>query len=319
MSQGSIGAARPPQAFRHEAVFYAGPGGFVDRTAPFILEAVAEHEPILVVADAKKIDMLRSHLGRAAEEVEFADMAQVGRNPARIIPAWHEFVDRWGDPHRRCRGIGEPIWAGRAPEELVECERHEALLNLAFDQGPPLWIACPYDTLALDPAVVEEAQRTHPLVWDEDAHDVSDMFPGLAAVAAPFDRPLAEPDGPTREISFGLSDLSAVSRAVERAAVDGDLDLTRTEDLVLSVSEIVTNSIRHGGGRGLLRIWRQGDVVVCEIRDGGRFDQPLAGRRGPIEGQTSGFGLWLANQVCDLVQIRSFEDGTVVRLLMSRR
>lgn len=319
MGESSIGAARRPQTFRHEAVFYAGPRGFVDRTAPFILEAVAEHEPILVVVDVKKIDMLRSQLGRAAEDVEFADMGAVGHNPARIIPAWHDFVDRWGDPHRRCRGIGEPIWAGRTPEELVECERHEALLNLAFDQGPPLWIACPYDILALDPAVVEEAHRTHPLVWDEDDHDVSDVFPGLAAVAGPFDRPLAEPDGPTREIPFGLSDLSTVARAVERVALEADLNLTRTEDLVLSVSEIVTNSIRHGGARGLLRIWRQGDVVVCEIRDGGRFDQPLAGRRSPVEGQTSGFGLWLANQVCDLVQIRSFEEGTVVRLLMARR
>jgi anti-sigma regulatory factor (Ser/Thr protein kinase) len=28
-----------------------------------------------------------------------------------------------------------------------------------------------------------------------------------------------------------------------------------------------------------------------------------------------GRGLWLANQLCDLVQIRSGENGTVVRLL----
>ena len=65
------------------------------------------------------------------------------------------------------------------------------------------------------------------------------------------------------------------------------------------------------------RVWRHGEVVVCEVHDAGRFDQPLAGRVRPTPDQTSGFGLWLANQVCDLVQIRSFEDGSVVRLHIS--
>lgn len=321
MNKGSTGGApQPTQTFRHEALLYAGDRGFIDRTAPFIRDAVAADEPILVVVSARKIEMLRSELGRAAAEVVFADMAEVGRNPARIIPAWCEFLVENGDPERRCRGIGEPIWAGRTPEELVECERHEALLNLAFDDGPPLWLACPYDTLALRPAVIEEAHRTHPLVWDGgDGHGVSDRFPGSAAVAAPFDRPLSEPDGPTSEIAFDTGGLRMVRAAVERAAIDGELDLTRQENLVLAVHEIATNSVRHGGGRGLLRIWQKGDALVCEIRDGGRLDQPLAGRYAPVDGQASGFGLWLANQVCDLVQIRSFEDGTVVRLLMSRR
>jgi anti-sigma regulatory factor (Ser/Thr protein kinase) len=320
MSQGSIGGTpQPAQTLRHEALLYAGGRDFVDRTAPFILGAVAKEEPILVVVSTAKIDMLRAELGRATDRVAFADMEMVGRNPARIIPAWREFLVQNGDAGRSCRGIGEPIWAGRTPEELVECERHEALLNLAFDEGPPLWLACPYDTLALDPIVIEAAHRTHPLVWDGgDAHDVSDVFPGLAAVAGPFDRPLPEPEEPTGEIPFGLADLPMVRASVERAAFDGGLSASRTEDLILAASEVATNSIRHGGGGGRLRIWRSGDSLVCEVRDGGRLDQPLVGRQKPADEQGSGFGLWLANQVCDLVQIRSFEAGTVVRLLMAR-
>jgi hypothetical protein len=37
--------------------------------------------------------------------------------------------------------------------------------------------------------------------------------------------------------------------------------------LVLAVDEVATNSLRHGGGRGTLRIWRDADAVVCEVRD----------------------------------------------------
>ena len=56
-----------------------------------------------------------SALGDAARGVQFADMHQIGRNPARNIPAWRDFVDRNVAAGRGVRGIGEPIWAGRSP------------------------------------------------------------------------------------------------------------------------------------------------------------------------------------------------------------
>jgi len=37
----------------------------------------------------------------------------------------------------------------------------------------------------------------------------------------------------------------------------------------------------------------------------------------PTPTQTGGRGLWMANQVCDLVRIRSGDTGTAVRLHMS--
>jgi anti-sigma regulatory factor (Ser/Thr protein kinase) len=83
------------------------------------------------------------------------------------------------------------------------------------------------------------------------------------------------------------------------------------------VNEIASNSLLHGGGRGVLRVWRQGRRVVCEIRDRGRLDDPLADRDLPSPESTVGRGLWIANQLCDLVQIRSFPTGTVVRLHMA--
>ena len=59
-------------------------------------------------------------------------------------------------------------------------------------------------------------------------------------------------------------------------------------------------------------------MLICEVRDGGRIDDPLAGRRRPSAAQVGGYGLWLANQVCDLVQLRSVPQGMVVRVHMRR-
>jgi hypothetical protein len=41
--------------------------------------------------------------------VKFVDMAKLGRNPARIIPAWQKFVDQHSGYGRPVRGIGEPF------------------------------------------------------------------------------------------------------------------------------------------------------------------------------------------------------------------
>ena len=51
---------------------------------------------------------------------------------------------------RLARGIGEPIWKGRSADELVECGRDEALINLAFAEGRGFTLMCPYDIGSLD-------------------------------------------------------------------------------------------------------------------------------------------------------------------------
>jgi anti-sigma regulatory factor (Ser/Thr protein kinase) len=92
----------------------------------------------------------------------------------------------------------------------------------------------------------------------------------------------------------------------------------RTADLVLAVSEVAANSVLHGGGVGVARVWHDPAGIVCEVSDIGCIDEPLAGRRRPTPVQADGRGLWIVNQVCDLVQVRAFPGGSTVRLHMSR-
>jgi hypothetical protein len=153
--------SRPADAFSHEAFFYDGRAEFVRGTSQFIREGLERDESVLVAVAADKIADLRSELGRPAA-LRFVDMAQLGRNPARIIPAWRTFLDANLAAGRRVRGIGEPIWPDREPAELVESQHHEALLNLAFGGSPHWRLLCPYDVGALRADVIEEAYRSHP-------------------------------------------------------------------------------------------------------------------------------------------------------------
>jgi anti-sigma regulatory factor (Ser/Thr protein kinase) len=300
-------------------MLYAGTDGFLEGTVPFLRDAAEAGEPTLVVVSAAKIARLRDELGAAAEEIIFADMSEVGTNPARIIPAWQAFVDRFADARRPVRGIGEPIWAERSVHELVECQRHEALLNLAFADVSDFWLLCPYDTDALGNAVIEAAHHSHPAVVDDGSWRESSSYVDLEAVAAPFADPLPPAPRDAHELPFTDATLAAVRAFAAFHAAGAALDELRAGDLVLAVNEVATNSVRHGGGYGVVRLWTDGDAVICEVVDGGGIAAPLAGRERPGEGQMGGHGLWLVNQVCDLVQVRAFATGGVVRMHMHMR
>ncbi|HEX7300212.1 MAG TPA: sensor histidine kinase [Solirubrobacteraceae bacterium] len=307
------------EGFRHEALLYSGLDGFIEGTLPFLSEAAQAEEPTLVVVSAAKIGRLRGELGRWADRIVFADMAELGGNPARIIPAWRAFVDRHAREGRRLRGIGEPISAERSPAELVECQRHEALLNLAFADAADFRLLCPYDTNALDADVIAKAHHSHPVMVDGAGQRRSLTYVDRERASAPFADPLSPPPPDAYELPFAYGTLGAVRAFVAMHAAHAGLREPRAGDLVLAVNEIATNSVRHGGGHGSVRLWSEGDAVLCDVVDRGRIAAPLAGREKPPDGQLGGHGLWLVNQVCDLVQVRAFATHGVVRVHMRRR
>ena len=283
---------RPVSGYRHEAFLYSGMTEFLAGTTSFIRRAVSAGGP--------KIELIRRELGPDAEYVGFADMADVG-NPARIIAAWRAFVEEHAGASQLW-GIGEPIHAERSPAELAECQLHEALLNVAFGADTPFSLLCPYDLEELARDVIDEAHRTHPYVAGGEARPAEPAYQPVDA-ADPFARQLPPRPAYAAWMAFQPGDLGRVRTF-----------LTGQARLVLAVNEIATNSLKHGGGHGELHVWRDGDSLVCEVSDQGHITSPLVGRIPPALGQGFGAGLWLANQLCDLVQICSSANGTAIRV-----
>jgi anti-sigma regulatory factor (Ser/Thr protein kinase) len=179
---------------------------------------------------------------------------------------------------------------------------------------PAWWLLCPYDTSALGGQVLEEARRSHPFVSQHGVAIASGDYRGLDRAAGPFAAPLPDPPGRPPELRFGPGSPGRLRALVARYGAMAGLGEARTADLVLAVDEIATNSLRHGGGRRTLRTWREDGAVVCEVRDAGRIEDPMAGRERPAPDGDGGRGLWMVNQLCDLVQLRTFPTGAVVRL-----
>jgi anti-sigma regulatory factor (Ser/Thr protein kinase) len=297
--------------FSHEVALYDGVADLVRVVLPFIREGIELGEPVLVALLPERLALLEQALGDDATRVDFVDMAELGGNPARIIPEWRRFLaDTAGSGP--VRGVGEPIWSDRRAPELDEAELHEALLNVAFDDGPGWRLLCPYDVSSLPEEVVAEAIRNHPVVHADRNTEV--RYGGHDHALDRFATPLAPPPSDATSVDFGERDLagvrSVVARVCEQVALGGD----RADDIVLAAHELATNSILHGGGHGSLTVWQEPDALVVEIRDSGRIDDPLVGRGTVDLTSEHGRGIWMANQLCDLVQVRSTGGGTQVRL-----
>jgi len=286
--------------FRHEALIYDDEDEFLAHAVPYVDSAVDAGEPVLVAVSDRNVGLLGKELGSAAAEVRFAAIEELARNPARVVPFWRDFLaEHEGEP---VRGLEEPVWPGRSQLEIDECERSESLLNIAFTADAPLSLLCAYDGSMLAEEVLDGVSRSHGVTFD--GHRAGDQYAGR--LPAPPER--------AASFEFDRSGLSEVRRRVEKTAATAGLGWRAITDLVLAASELAANSVAHGGGAGILRTWREGGRLVLDFEDAGWISEPLAGRLRPEVTQESGRGLWLANQLCDLVQIRSSAAGTTVRL-----
>lgn len=298
--------------FRHEAVLYRdGIGGLLDAVLPFVAEGLEAGEPVMVAEPPEAIAALEVALGGDSSRVTFVDMSTLGRNPARIIPEWLRFVDRFGG-RGPVRGVGELAWPGRREVELDECRLHEALVNTAFGAGPAWRLLCPYDESALPAEVIDDVLTTHPYV------DGPGRVPGACArrteAMDEFTRPLPAAPVNAEEIVFDAADLAGLRSVVRRLCDQAALNENRTDDLVLAAHELAGNSVQHAGGTGTLRAWRTRSALVIEVADTGSISDPLVGREPVLDLAESGRGVSIANQLCDLVQVRSGGAGTTVRL-----
>jgi anti-sigma regulatory factor (Ser/Thr protein kinase) len=305
-------AGLDPPGFRHEALFYGGKEEFLEGTVPLVRDAVAADAPVLVAVPKDRARLMQDALGDDGAAVKFADMEELGRNPGRIISAWRDFVGANGDGPQF--GIGEPAWDGRSPDEFVECDRHEALLNIAFANASDFRLVCPYDTAGLPDDVVDGARRNHPHLLEHGGRHRSDSY----ALTLPGDAELPPAAAEPLEVAFGTGDLHAVRVLLKECARRARLSRTRTEDLVLAVDELATNSVRYAAGEHLVRTWQENGTLLCEVSDGGHIADPLAGRVLPAPHDLRGRGLWLVNQLCDLVQVRSSPTRSVVRVHMRK-
>jgi anti-sigma regulatory factor (Ser/Thr protein kinase) len=294
----------------HLALFHASHQKYRKEVVSFIRGGLDSSEPVLAAVPRHRQQALQAALGGYSHDITFADMAVLGLNPARIIPAIWTFLDR--HPDQRVRFVGEPVWPGRTADETREVCRHEALINQAFTDRAAT-ILCLYDSRQLAADVLNQVRRTHPYLLAESQPQPNRAYLG-PAVPAWCDSPLPPPPATAQSYQY-YSDLRQLRRWVARQASGTGLAADGVADLVIAVSELAANTLRHTAGAGTAWLWYAADEIVCQFYDQGEITDPLAGFRPDPDGHDH--GLRVVNQLCDLTEIRSGPGGTTIRIRMS--
>ena len=303
--------------FHHEAVFYTSDDEYLDGLFADICEAVDGDGAVLVAVSEAKAQLLRDALGDRVDRVQFTDMERLGRNPACIIPAWREFVrDAGPGPLRRRRraGLARPQRrrAGGVPAPRVAAQprvRRPAASGgccaptTSGRSTRPCWRAPATTTRTWS----RTASRTPASRYDRAA-GVHGVGRRAAAAVAPPRRARVHPPTTSRSCGRSSRDRATQRRLCPRTGSPTSCWPSTSWPPTRCDTAAATVSCAR---------WEEDGTFLFEVRDGGRIDDPLAGRERPSDVRGGGRGLWLVNHLCDLVQVRSSQAGNVVRLHMS--
>ena len=234
--------------------------------------------------------------------------------PARAIAAYRRLFEL-----HVAQGAGQIRITGELPHpgnggRFDGWDRYEAAVNTVW-QDFPVWGLCLYDTATSPTEVLDAAERTHPrIVSPSGARRANGRFQKVADFEAlpPVPDPL-EQTTPMIE----LVDRSAAE--ARRALVQiggGRVAGTILDDLLLGVSEAVSNAQIHGRAPATVRIWAAPDRIVISVHDQGHGPaDPLAGLvPAASNAATLGLGLWLIHQLDIDVALRHADGGFTVRL-----
>lgn len=296
----------------HAALFHRGTAEFETQVCLFAEDAVRAGAAVLVLGPASSLSGLRPRLNGLGDRVTWADAAADGcANPGQLIYAISSFAQR--HPGRTTWCLQQAAWPSRPAEELWEVLRHEALLNMAL-AGTAVRLLCPYDS-SLPRDLIACAEATHPVICPGGRFEPSPRYHD-ARVPPACDRPLPPPPAGAQVLRYA-ADLGTVRRLVWLRASAAGLPRDRAGDLQIAVGELAANTLAHSGGPGALTVWTTAAEIVCQVSDAGHITDPLAGQLRPAPAaDRGGRGLWLVHQLCDLVQVRTGQDGTTVRVHM---
>jgi anti-sigma regulatory factor (Ser/Thr protein kinase) len=130
-----------------------------------------------------------------------------------------------------------------------------------------------------------------------------------AAARLPTNRRMT---APVLDQTFDRAGLLALRCAVSAYAAELGAG-PRVDDVVLIAHELSSNAVRHGGGTGRLRLWRDDCRLMCRVTDSGPGlpDAVTAGVELPTPQMPGGRGLWIVRRLA-AVRIDTGPGGTVI-------
>jgi anti-sigma regulatory factor (Ser/Thr protein kinase) len=295
----------------HTSLLYGSDRQYAAEAGDFLRDGLERGHRTLVMAPPSRTELLRSELGRDADEVTFVD------DSIAYVPQWNVYrvlLDFAAvAPDVRSCVVAEQRLEHRTRAELVDYRRLESAINLVFAEHP-VDLLCPYDT-ALPGDLLDIAVHSHDGLRTGGSVAVNPGFQDPLAVLMGLSAVTVPPVGAATLDCSRLSDIALVRRSVRARGARIGLARDVVADLELALTEVLTNALLHGSPPSLVHLYDEGGMWVCHVQDGGGLPMDLlSGVVPPAEPADHGYGLWLARQLVAAVDVGGDDSGTHVRL-----
>ncbi|MEU6807519.1 sensor histidine kinase [Streptomyces sp. NPDC046831] len=295
---------------QHHALLYRDEREFLAGALPHLRAGIAAGEATFAVTAGPETGALRDALGAGAALVQFIDPPQICRNPMRAMAAFSALARTLGS---------RPAWVLLAFDwtehpDVIEWARYDSIVNQAF-AGVEFRGLCCYDTRTLPADVLDLVRRTHPKLQEGGGLRENPAYTDPETFVADVDgRPLAACPQTAASMRVLPADLHAMRTFVAEQAKRCGLAGDALHNLLVAVTEVATNAVRHGSAPVTVRAWPD-NGLICEITDSGHWQpEELITWVPPESAVEPGFGLWGVGMLCDTVQVRTGPQGTTVRL-----
>jgi hypothetical protein len=300
----------------HQALMYRTEGSFASGLLPFVLEGVEAGEAVQVAGAPENLDALRSAIGVHSNEVLFVDVRDWYVKPARTLGAYLSFIQKQLEEGRPAvRIIGEVVWPERDMDLQREWIRYETAINMILEDLP-VRLMCTYNSERLTPSRIDAARATHPSVIEQGAVSVNDHYvPPEQMLVDLTVRMLVPPHHEERRFDAGdaVGPTAFVIDHARRAGLTEDA----SSNVAAAASEIVMGAGARPSSPVLVAVWTDHGDFVCQIEGESSMPlDPLTGYGPPLPETSGGWGLWLARQLSDLLEVGIGSHGSAVRLKM---
>ncbi|MFE9692495.1 anti-sigma factor RsbA family regulatory protein [Micromonospora sp. NPDC005806] len=308
------GAAAGHVGYFHEAVLFDSDEHLLAVVVPFLLGGVEAGEPAVVGLGERTGELVRRALP-AGSGVTFLPDGDRYARPTAAIRSYRKLLAGYvagGARQIRIVGAVPAVALGSTWDWWA---RYESAINHAYDDFP-LWSMCAYDTRLAPPGVLADVACTHPRVARPDgSHVPTGVYTEPRSYLAAHRPMLLDPVQRAAPLLELTDPTPAEARAAVHAADRGQLPADDVDDLVVAVSEMVGNALRHGLPPIRMRLWSAPDRIVATVHDRGPGPaDPYAGLLPASNGAVGGLGLWITHQSCNHVALYHDADGFTVRL-----
>ena len=276
---------------------------------------VERGEAVIAVASKRNLGALQAELGSQGRYVDLFDNADWYDSQARTL---HRYLRYWNERNetglKPLRILGEPIKPAHCEEDVRRWTAFENGINDLI-RSMPVRMLCAYD-LSIQANTEHNVEVSHPHMAHGESTRASSRYVEPHSFSAQrASLPLPVPHSGVSFVPFSGATLCALREALAGFAARAALDRTTKIDLFVAIGEAVANAVRHGGGEGMLRIWRdEREIVADVISYEGRFENVMHGYVPPPQFAESGRGLWVVRQICEWVEIRPRSSGSIVRM-----